>query len=65
MLSARVHALRFDASLMREKVAETTHWKDVPHLGKAFLEQNLKDLVALHIIGPPGQAAPGMKAPEH
>jgi len=50
---------------MREKVAETTHWKDVPHLGKAFLEQNLKDLVALHIIGPPGQAAPGMKAPEH
>lgn len=59
-----VPACRFDATQMRIKVAETTRWKDVPHLDEAFIAQNMKDLAALQIIGAPGAAAPGMKAPE-
>lgn len=55
---------RFDATQMRKKAAETTRWKDVPHLDEAFIHQNLKHMVALQIIGPPGQSMPGTKAPE-
>jgi hypothetical protein len=40
---------------MRAKVAETTRWKDVPHLDEAFVAQNLNHMVALQIINPPGQ----------
>ena len=47
---------------MRKRVAETTHWKDVPHLDEAFIRQNMQDLVALQIIGPPGQPHPQLKA---
>ena len=47
---------------MRTKAAETTHWKDVPHLDEAFIRQNMKDLVALQIIGAPGQPHPQTKA---
>ena len=35
-----------------------TPWKDVPHLDEAFIRQNMKDLMALQIIGPPGQPHP-------
>lgn len=48
---------------MRKKVAETTRWKDVPHLDEHFIHQNLKDLVALQIIGPPGQTLPDSQVP--
>ena len=47
---------------MRKKAAETTRWKDVPHLDEPFIHQNLKHMVALQIIGLPGQAQPGTKA---
>ena len=53
---------RFDATQMRKRAAETTRWKDVPHLDEAFIHQNLKHMVALQIIGPPGQPQPGTKA---
>ena len=53
---------RFDATQMRKRVAETTRWKDVPHLDEAFIRQNMQDLVALQIIGPPGQPHPQTKA---
>ena len=49
---------------MRKKAAETTRWKDVPHLDEPFINQNLKHMVALQIIGPPGQSLSGSKAPE-
>ena len=47
---------------MRKRVAETTCWKDVPHLNEAFIRQNMKDLVALQIISPPGQPHLGIEA---
>jgi len=53
-----------DATQMRRKAAETTRWKDVPHLDEPFIHQNLKHMVALQIISPPGQPAPCAKAPE-
>ena len=53
---------RLDAMQLRTKAAETTHWKDVPHLDEAFIRQNMKDLVALQIIGPPRQPQPQSKA---
>ena len=52
---------RFDATQMRKRVAETTRWQDVPHLDEAFIQQNMRDLVALQIIGPPGQPHPQAK----
>ena len=52
-----VPACRFDATQMRTEVAKTTRWKDVPHLDKAFIAQNMKDLAALQIIGAPGAVA--------
>ena len=54
---------RFDATQMRKKAAETTRWKDVPHLDEPFIHQNLKHMVALQIIGPPGQTLTGSQAP--
>ncbi len=64
LLIAHFSGCRFDATQMRKKAAETTRWKDVPHLDEPFINQNLKHMVALQIIGPPGQPAPCAKAPE-
>ncbi len=49
---------------MRKGLAESTCWKDVPHLDEAFIHQNMKNLVKLQIIGPPGQPHSGIKTPE-
>lgn len=49
---------------MRERLSKTTSWKDVPHLDKAFIWQNMKNLVLLQITSPPGQLDPGFKARE-
>ena len=55
---------RFDATQMRKGLAESTRWKDVPNLDEAFIHQNMKNLMTLQIIGPPGQPYSGIKAPE-
>ena len=49
---------------MRQALAKSTCWKDVPHLDEAFIHQNMKNLAMLQIIGPPVQPLPGIKAPE-
>ena len=49
---------------MRQALAKSTCWKDVPHLDEAFIDQNMKNLAMLQIIGPPDQPLSGVKAPE-
>ena len=44
---------RFDATKLRQKAAQLTHWEDVPHLDEAFVHQNLKHLAALKLVSPP------------
>ena len=63
-LSSWCDFCRFDATRMRERLLQTTSWKDVPHLDKAFIRQNMKNLVTLRMIGPPGQLQSRVKAPE-
>ena len=63
-MTASVQFCRFDATRMREGLKKTTSWKDVPHLNEAFIRQNLKNLVQLGIINPPGRPQSGLKASE-
>lgn len=49
-------SFKLDATQLRKGVREHTGWGDVPHLSKGFILQNLKHLVALHIIDPPPSA---------
>ena len=55
---------RFDATRMRQALAKSTCWKDVPHTDEPFIHLNMKNLAMLQIIGPPGQPLSGVKAPE-
>ena len=64
LLSSWCPRCRFDATRMRQALAKSTYWNDVPHLDEAFIHQNMKNLVMLQIIGPPGQPLSGVKAPE-
>ena len=51
----RAAPCRFDATQLRKGVREHTSYSDVPHLSEAFVHQNLKHLMALHVIKPPGK----------